>query len=397
MRLSPLVARLGGSEDSAWDLHFEAVASARAGAGTIVLTIGDPDLDTPPEVTDAAVAALRCGDTHYTAAAGRMELREAIARLHSAASGIDVSARNVVACCGAQGALFSAALALFAPGDEILVPDPVYVSYGATVRAAGAVPVAVPTAPGTLRIYPSAMEAAATPRTRGILLANPSNPVGHAMRAGELEAVSRLAVRLGLWVISDEVYSSLTYDRPHVCAASVPGMQERTVTLGSLSKSHAMTGWRCGWAVGPEEAAAGMAALAGCMTHSLPSFIQTAAVEAIRLHAECSARTLAVFRRRRDLMVSLLGDIPGIGATEPEAGMFVLADVRATGMGSAEFARRLFEAAGVAVLDAAVFGASTAGCVRLSLAVPEGAIVEACGRIAVFVAACRRPGHGMAA
>ena len=212
------------------------------------------------------------------------------------------------------------------------------------------------------------------------------------MRAEELKAVSRLAVRIGLWVIADEVYSSLTYDRPHVHAASLPRMPERTVTLGSLSKSHAMTGWRCGWAIGPVEVAAGMEALAGCMTHSLPSFIQTAAVEALRLHAECSARTLAVFRRRRDLMVSLLGDIPGIGAMEPEAGMFVLADVRATGMGSAGFARGLFDATGVAVLDASVFGRSTAGCVRLSLAVREDDIVEACGRIAAYVAA----GKGLA-
>ncbi|KUF10968.1 pyridoxal phosphate-dependent aminotransferase [Pseudoponticoccus marisrubri] len=385
MQYSPLVERIAGEGAEAWAIHAEALAAQARGEDIIVLSVGDPDLDTPAPVTERAVAALRSGDTHYTAVQGTPELRATIAQHTTARTGQPFGPENVCVTAGAQNGLFFAALLLLRPGDEVLIPDPCYVTYEATVRAAGAVPVPVPPrAGGGFRPDPAAMAARITPRTRAMMLTSPNNPTGTVTNLEEAEAIAALARDHDLWVISDEVYAELTYGTPHVAMAGLPGMVERTITVSSLSKSHAMTGWRCGWIVGPEAAIAHAANLSLCMLYGLPGFVQQAAVVALEQSAAIAAEARGLYAARRDALLASLSGAPGVSALSPEAGMFLMLDIRGTGLSAREFAWALLRETGVSVLDATAFGASAAGHVRLSFTLNETVLAEAGRRITAF-------------
>ncbi len=385
MRYSPLVGRIGGRRVTAWDLHYQASAAAAAGADVIVLSVGDPDFATPAPVTEAAIAALRAGDTHYVEPAGRQALRVAIAREHERRSGQAVGPANVIFLSGAQNALASTALCLLAEGDEVLVPEPMYLTYEPTIGLSGAtlVPVPQPRATG-FRLDLAALRDRVTRRSRAIFLATPCNPTGTVMSAAELAAIAELARRQDLWVVADEVYATLAFDRPHVSIAALPGMAERTVTLSSLSKSDAMAGWRAGWAVGPEEVIGHLTRLSMCLLYGLPGFVQAAATEALEHGAAARDAMRETYRRRRDLMLAGLAGVPGLVCLKPEAGMFMLVDIRETGLSADDFAWRLYRETGVAVLDAGAFGDCAAGCIRVSFATGEASLEAAARRIAGF-------------
>jgi len=386
VRFSSLVERISGERVAAWDIHYAAHAARARGEDVILLSVGDPDFDSPEIATEAAVAALRGGDSHYTEVAGRAGLRTAIARLHAARSGQHVDPDNVVLASGAQNGLFAAFQCLVEAGDEVIVPEPMYLTYEATVRASGAtlVPVAQSASTGW-RLDAAAIERAIGPATRAVLFSNPSNPTGAVCSLAELEALARLAVAHDLWVVADEVYGSLTYEAPHVSIAALPGMAQRTVTVNSLSKSHAMTGWRVGWTISPAPLAAHIETLALCMLYGLPGFIQEGAIAALEHGDAAAAEMRAVYRRRRDVAVERLSRIPGLKCAPPEGGMFMLLDVRGLGLTATEFAWQLFRATGVSVLDAAAFGESAAGHVRLSFVVDEAVLADAADRIERFV------------
>jgi aspartate/methionine/tyrosine aminotransferase len=385
-RFASRVDRLGGERAAAWDIHAAAVAAQERGEDVILLSVGDPDFASPEPIVEAAVAALRSGDTHYSEILGRPALREAIAREHRRRSGQAVAADNVVVLAGAQNALFSASLCLFDPGDEVLTFDPMYLTYEASIHASGAVPVTVPQPAATgFRPDLEALAGAITPRTRAIWFANPSNPTGIVFTRDELAGIAAIAVRHDLWVVVDEVYASLTFDRPHVGIAGLPGMAERTVTVGSLSKSHAMTGWRAGWIVAPEALIGHLYNLALCMLYGLPGFIQEGALAGLEASDAITAQMAAIYRRRRDTAFERLSRVQGLRCLKPEAGMFMLVDVRGTGLSAGDFCWALLRAAGVSVLDAGAFGQSTAGFVRLAFTVSDDDLAEACGRIARFV------------
>lgn len=386
MRYSPLVERIAGEGAAAWEIHAEAMAAKRRGADVILLSVGDPDLDTPEPILDRAITAMRAGDTHYTSALGEPALREAIARQFRADGGWPAGPEHVCVVSGTQNGLFATSLLLLSAGDEVLVPEPAYVTYEATIRASGSEPVMVPPRPASgFRLDPDALAAAITPRTRAILIANPNNPTGVVLSRDELDAIAGLAKSHDLWVIADEVYASLTFDVPHQPIAGLPGMAERTVTVASLSKSHAMTGWRAGWMIGPQAFIDHAANLTMCMLYGLPGFIQQAAATALATAEETTAWMRGINRRRRDLMLRRLGDVPGLTLLRPDAGMFVMADVRQTGFDASAFAWRLLREQGVSVLDATAFGRSAAGHVRLSYTLDEATLSEACERIAAFV------------
>ncbi|KSW26225.1 MULTISPECIES: aminotransferase class I/II-fold pyridoxal phosphate-dependent enzyme [unclassified Pseudomonas] len=386
MRYSSLVDRMVGPGAAAWDIHYAAVAAQRAGEDAIVLSVGDPDFATPAFITDAAVVSLQAGDTHYSDVAGRPELRQAIADLYRRRFDLQVCADNVIVLAGAQNALFAAALCLLEAGDEVIVFDPVYVTYEATLKATGAKLVAVPTpADNGFRLDATALEAAITPRTRAIFFANPNNPTGVVMRPDELRAIAAVAERHDLWVVVDEVYEALTFEQPHQSFAALPGMAARTLSLGSLSKSHAMTGWRAGWIVAEPKLVGHIENLALNMLYGLPGFVQEAALAAVRRHDEVAAGMREVYRRRRDLVLRQLARSPRLKVLSPEAGMFVMVDVRGTGLSSLDFAWQLFRARGVSVLDAAAFGPQADGFVRLSFTLADETLAEACERILAFV------------
>jgi len=387
MRYSSLVSRISGEAVAAWDIHFAATEAQQRGEDVIVLSIGDPDFATDGEICAAATKALAEGDTHYTDMSGRLPLREAIAARQRKVLGMDYSADEVAVVAGTQNGLYAVATCLFEAGDEVLVPEPMYLTYPASISAGGAtlVPVKQP-AEADFRLGLEALEAAITPRTRGIAMATPNNPSGNVYSDEELAAIAQVAQKHDLWVISDEVYDQMTYERAHRSIASLPGMRGRTVIIGSLSKSHAMTGWRVGWVIGPRELMKHLDNLLLCMFYGLPGFIQQAALKALERNDTIVAHAKETFLRRRNLVVSALKNAPLLHCKVPQAGMFMLVDIRQTGMTSMDFAWKLFRATGVSVLDAEAFGPSCRGFVRLSFTVSDEQLAEACQRIARFTA-----------
>ena len=390
MRFSSRVNAIAGKTVSAWDIHFAAYDAQKRGEDVILLSVGDPDLDTPAPVVEAAIAALRAGDTHYTDIPGRPALRAAIARDYQRRNAMAVASDNVIVFAGAQNALYTAAQCLFEPGDEVVALDPAYLTYQAVVGASGATLTrAAPSSDGRLRPLAASIAAAITPRTRALLFANPNNPSGVVMTRDELAAIAALAKQHDLWVIVDEVYAALTFERPHVAFAALPEMAARTVAVGSLSKSHAMTGWRCGWAIAPPELVRHMGNCSIAMVYGLPGFVMQGALEAVEATDAIAAEMRAIYLRRRELVYAALAPLPGLRCMKPEAGMFMLIDVRATGLDAEDFAWGLYREHGVSLIPASAFGACLEGHVRLCFAMKDERLEEACRRIARFVAAHR--------
>lgn len=385
MRYSRFIGRTAGEGAAAWDLHVEALTQKRAGRDVIILSIGDPDFDTPPAVTEEAVRLLRSGDTHYADILGLPRAREAVAAQHTRLTGQKVGPENVSIMSGAQSGLFAAAMNILDQGDEALVLEPMYVTYEATIQASGASLVRVPLkAANNFRLDLADLERAVTPKTRAIFFASPSNPTGVVLNRADLEGIAALAKKHDLWVVSDEVYSTIIFDGEHISICGLPGMAERTITINSLSKSHAMTGWRFGWLVGPEELIGHVSNLGLANMYGLPPFIQNASALALESDIPQVEEMRHIYRRRRDMVMAALGQLPGIICRSPAAGMFMMADVRGTGMSGSDFAWALFNETGVATLDATAFGQSAEGHLRISFAIDEKSLSDACQRIAAF-------------
>jgi len=235
------------------------------------------------------------------------------------------------------------------------------------------------------RLDPAELKSAITPKTRAIAFANPNNPTGVVMSREELQAIADIALEHDLWVVADEVYAAQTFEKPHLSIAALPGMKERTITTGSLSKSQAMTGWRVGWIAGPEELIRHCNNLGLAMLYGVPGFIQRAAVTALTSARGEMSDMLETYRKRRDLVASKLSGLDGINVLVPEAGMFVLLDVSGTGMTAEAFAGELYASTGVSTLGAAPFGLPAEECIRLSFTTGEAELEEGCRRIIEFV------------
>ncbi len=384
MKFSPLVGRISGEGADAWLTHYDASAAADRGEDVIILSVGDPDLETPAPVVAKVIERIQAGDTHYCPAAGRTPVRQAIADAHAKRTGQAVQAENVVFLSGAQNALFVTAMCISGPGDEIISFDPMYPTYPATLQASGARMVRAPTS-GRFRPDLAKLPALITERTRAIVWATPNNPSGVILNDSELALLGRLAEEHDLWLVSDEVYAGLAPEgRIPSLAARMP---DRVITLGSLSKSHAMTGWRAGWLVGPRQLAVHAEALVMCMLFGLPGFIQEAVITALSIAPDAERRIRDYCDVKRARMVEGLAGIPRIRTLAPEAGMFMLVDVRETGLSGYEFMRALYSSERVSVLDGAAFGRETAGFVRVCFATDERSLEEGCRRIRQF---CRR-------
>lgn len=385
MRFSSRVERIGGDGARAWEIHFRAVERRRRGDDIILLSVGDPDFDTPPAIVDSAIASLRAGNTHYNDVVGDPDLRQAIARQHAALSGLDTAPEQVAVFSGAQNALFAAAQCLLDAGDEVIAPEPMYVTYEAFIGASGARLVTVPSPRGDgFHFDPKAIQAAVNANTRAILLNTPNNPTGAVLTHGELEAVAEICRAHDLWLISDEVYASLTFGADHISPCSLPGMAERTVTVSSLSKSHAMTGWRVGWTVSPPELVGHLENLAICMLYGGPGFIHDGAVTALTGDIPEVDAMKAEILARRDLVCGLLTNLPGLECMIPDAGMFVMVDIGKSGLSAYDYASRLLDEQSVSVLPADAFGPSAVGHVRLGLCSNQETLRTACERIGAF-------------
>jgi arginine:pyruvate transaminase len=289
----------------------------------------------------------------------------------------------VIFLAGAQNALFIASLCLAGPGDEVIAFEPLYPTYPATIEVSGARMVRVPAPPATgFRVDLAALESAITPRTRAIFFATPNNPSGAIIGTADLAAIGELARRHALWVVADEVYAGLAPGgRVPSLAAVLP---EQVITVSSLSKTHAMPGWRAGWLVGPQRLVAHAEALALCMLYGLPGFIQEAALTALGVAAAAESRMREFCANRRDVVMAGLAGIRELRCHAPDAGMFILIDVSGTGLSGYDFMCELYRSEGVSVLDGGAFGKGTAGFVRLCYATEEPTLREACVRIRRF-------------
>jgi len=382
MRFSNLVERISGAGADAWKVHHTARVARERGENVILLSVGDPDLDSPLPVIERAVECLRNGDTHYTPAQGRRPLREAIAAQHRTRSGQDVDADNVIFLAGAQNALFCASLCLAGAGDEVIALEPLYPTYPAALEVSGSRMVRAPAA-ADFRVNLAALEALITPRTRAIFFATPNNPSGAIMTDPDLAIIGELALRHSLWVVADEVYAGLAPGgRVPSLAAGLP---EQVVTISSLSKSHSMPGWRAGWMVGPKALIARVETLALCMLYGLPGFIQEAALTAIGIAPAAEARIREYCAARSAVLLAGLEGIPGVRCCVPDAGMFMLVEVQGTGLSGHDFMTALYRDEGVSVIDGGAFGVDTRGFVRVCFATDEALLRDACVRIRRFV------------
>ncbi len=373
LALSRRVAGLRAGGTDAWAVHFAAIGRARTDPEIIVLSQGDYDFSTPKAIVAAGVGALEGGRHHYTPLLGEPDLRRAVALAEG------VALASVAITTGGQGALFGVLMTLLDPGDEAVLIEPHYVTYPATVRATGAAPVLAPADPDRgFALDAASIEAAITPLTKLILLNTPNNPTGAVYSENALAAIGDLCRDRGLWLVSDEVYADLVYDGPFVATRTLPGMAERTVTLGSLSKSHAMTGWRLGWAIGPEPVVAAIEDVALAATYGLPAFVQDAAL--VALASDTPATIRERLRGRRDRVCRGLAGA-GIDVAVPPSGLNVMLDVRGADEDAQTLAWGLLDAAKVSLLPGSGFGAAAAGFLRLSYSAAEDRLDEAAARI----------------
>ncbi len=386
MKFSALVHNLDVPANHAWDIHYEALDRQRAGENIIVLSIGDHEFDTPAPIVDAVKQSLDNGRHHYTPAAGEPHFREAVAGFHHQLTGQTVHTDEILAVPGAQCGLYVASVALLEKGDEVLVPDPMYSTYADTINSSGAQVVPVPLdAQNGFALPVDKLRAAVTRHTRAVLLNYPHNPTGTIMDKQTLEAIAAFCEEFDLWVISDEVYASVVFDGEHLSPVSVESLRKRTMVISSLSKSHAMTGWRIGWLIGPREAIKHCEHLCNCILYGIAPFVQDAATAAIKTYPLDNALATNIYRPRRDLVASRLSNMPRIRYHTPTAGMYFMLDIRDSGMTSAQFARNLLETSGVALLPGEAFGEGGRGFVRLSLCANEKDLGIACDRLNHFL------------
>ncbi|MDT0501535.1 MULTISPECIES: pyridoxal phosphate-dependent aminotransferase [unclassified Halomonas] len=382
MNYSRLTQRIAGEGSAAWDIHIQALQRRARGEDVTILSVGDPDFDTPAPIVESAVESLRAGHTHYPDMQGKLALRQAIAAQYRELGVSDVVAENVIVLHGAQCGLYAVAQCLLDPEDEVVVPEPTYVTYEAAIKATGARISQVPLSPDDdFRLRLEALEAAITPRTKALMLNSPHNPSGQIIDRATWEGIAELCHRHDLWLVSDEVYADLVFDGEHLCPATLPDMAKRTVVVNSLSKSHAMTGWRLGWVMAPHGLIGHLFNLSLCMLYGCPSFLQDAALEALRRPPAALEEMKAAYRARRDTVCRSLADSSLVSAVCPAAGMFLLVDIRRTGLSAKAFSQALLDDYDVSVLSAEAFGPSGAGFVRLSLTVDEALLIEACRRL----------------
>ena len=367
---------------------FDLAASRK---DTISLGVGEPDFKTPYQIRDAAINSLVDGDTQYTANRGLLELRTEISRYLSERYHISYDPqKEILVTIGASEAIDLALRALVSAGDEVLVPDPSYVSYAPGVIFAGGVPVPVTTRQeDDFRLKPELLEQAITPRTKLLILPYPNNPTGAIMTGPDLEAIAAVIRKHDLLVISDEIYSELVYDgHTHVSFASVEGMYPRTITINGFSKAFAMTGWRVGYACGAEEIINVMNKIHQYAIMCAPRQGQIAAAAALRLGRENGYESILSMResynRRRRLMVTAFRDM-GLECFEPYGAFYAFPSIRCTGMSSEEFCSRLLQEKNIAAVPGNAFGPSGEGHIRCCYATAVDKINIALERMAEFV------------
>ncbi|MEN0040723.1 MAG: pyridoxal phosphate-dependent aminotransferase [Pseudomonadota bacterium] len=372
--------RLADLGAARWDIHFEGRRRIAAGEDLIELTIGEPDIPTPPELIEVAAQSMRDGRTGYAAGRGEPGKRAAIAEKYSARTGRTIDPQQVLSFPGTQAALTLCMMALAEQGDDVLLPDPYYATYEAVVRASGArfVPVAMDAANG-FHLTPEQLEAAITPAAKVLLLNSPHNPTGATLSADEIGALGEVCEAHDLWIMSDEVYEPLVYSGSFASPFDDERLAERTVVVSSLSKSHAAPGFRAGWSVSPLWFADAAQSVSEAVLFGNQPFIADMVEAALKSDEDPAAEMGANYQRRIDALKSGF-DGTSLKPLVPEAGMFMLVDVSAAGMDGESFARKALDH-GVSVMPGSSFGSQAKDFIRLSLTVLEDDLREAARRL----------------
>ncbi len=353
----------------------------------ISLGIGEPDFKTPLPIMEAGIRSLQNGETHYTSNSGILELRQALAAHLERLYDVSYDAESeILVTVGVSEALYLALTAVIDPGDEIIVPTPCFVSYQPEIVFAGGTPVPFLTSVDqAFQVDAETLEQKITPKTKALLIGYPNNPTGAVMSREHLLEIARLAVKKDLLVISDEIYDRLVYgDHKHVCVASLPGMRERTITLGGFSKDYAMTGWRIGYAAAPAPILAALRKIHQYTIMSAPTTAQVAAIDALKYGEEHVQAMVAEYDRRRRLIVSGLNEL-GLTTFEPLGAFYAFPNIKASGMDDETFAESLLQEERVAVVPGNAFSAD-GSYVRCSYATAYEKIEEALERLHRFMA-----------
>ena len=380
MQLAKRMSRLGS--EGAFDVLVRARALEAQGHHVIHMEIGEPDFDTPRNVVETGIEALRGGQTHYSPSAGIPELREAIAERVSRSRGITVDPKEVVVVPGAKPIMYFVMTAMLEEGDEVIYPDPGFPIYGSMIDFLGAVrrPMNLRSS-NDWRFDAEEFKALLSPQTKLIILNTPHNPTGAVMTRADLQVIADAARERDILVLSDEIYERILYHGVHVSIAALPGMQERTVILDGFSKTYAMTGWRLGYGVMPLWLASAVEQLMTNSNSCVATFTQLAGVQALRGPQDDVENMVAQFRARRDVIVGGLNQIPGFRCSNPQGAFYAFPDITATGKSSTELASYLLNEAHVACLRGDGFGANGVGHLRFAYAQSTVAIEDALDRI----------------
>lgn len=379
-RLSPAVKAI---PPSGIRRFFDIVAEMK---GVVSLGVGEPDFVTPWHIRESCVYGLQRGYTAYTSNYGLLELREEIARLMQNKFAVSYNPKNeVLITVGVSEALDLAMRALVSPGDEVLIPEPCYVSYKACVALAGGTPVPVPTSMDSeFRVQVADLEARVTPRTKILLIGYPNNPTGAVLTREELLAIAEFANKHDLIVVSDEIYGDLTYEGTHTCFSSLPGMRDRTLLLNGFSKAYAMTGWRIGYALSNPEFIAAMTKIHQYTILCAPVTAQISAIEALKNGEPQMNEMVNEYNRRRRLMVEGIRSM-GLDCFEPKGAFYIFPSIEKTGLTALEFAEELLKEEKVALVPGDAFGDCGQGFVRCSYAASYSNLSTALERMERFV------------
>jgi len=374
---------LGGK----WEMHIRVRDMAEKGLDVIELTLGEPDVGVPDELAESAIGAIRRGRTKYAADQGEPRLLDAIAKHYTERAGRYIRAENVLCYPGTQTALFASMMVLAEAGDEVLVGDPMYATYEAVIRTTGATMIPVPLDPNkNFRMQACDIEPFITPNSKVLLLTNPHNPTGMLFSKRDLTEIIALAQKYDLWIVSDEVYADLIFDgHTFTSPLEFAEAQDRVVVVSSISKSHAAPGFRSGWSIGSEEFIKASRPVCDTMLFGNQPFIADMTVDALERGSSVIAGMQKRYAARALRLENKLGHSNTcLGVYRPQAGMFALIDVRATGNSGADFARKLLKETGVAVMPGRSFGRNLEGFIRVTLTAPDDKFNEAMQRMQAF-------------
>ena len=371
MQLSKRIQQITTDGSDGWEILYKSRAMIAKGQDVLELTIGEHDIRTDPKILAAMHQSAFGGHTGYASVPGTPDLRRAVAARVQERTGVPTSHKNVLITPGGQAGLFAAILCATDPGDGVVHLDPYYATYPTSIRAASCVPMPNKTGPEN-DFQPSAADLATRPEgARAFLMNSPNNPTGTVYSTEAMEAIAGYVQRNDLTLISDEVYDTQIWSGAHVSPRALPNMAERTIVIGSMSKSHAMTGSRIGWVIAPAEAIENMIDLATNTTYGVAGFVQDAALFALSQGEAFEEEIAAPFKRRREIALNILQGFRNIPMIAPRGGMYLMLDMRKTGLSGIEFANRLLDERSIAVMPGESFGNSAAGHVRVAMTIAD--------------------------